>query len=69
MQDGASAHNLEMTCDASKDLDGHLVMHVHDFNFWRGQMSFVIWADFSYLEEAAWLNFNLHNDQELQCTR
>ena len=58
-----------MVCSASKDPDGHMVTCMHSLDFQRGQMPFVIWADFSYLEGAAWLNFNLHNNQELQCTK
>ena len=58
-----------MVQGASKDPDGHMVTHMHSFDFQRGQMPFVILADFSYLEGAAWLNFNLHNNQELQCTK
>ena len=33
MQDGAFAHQLKMAHSTSKDLDGHMVMHMHNSGF------------------------------------
>ena len=57
MQDGALAHHLKMVHGATKDPDGHVVMHAHDACFQRGWMPFCVEEDFFDLEGAVYLIF------------
>ena len=59
MQDAAFTYHLKKACGASKDADGHVVMHTHDPSFQRSWMPFCVQEDIYDLEGSVYLIFNI----------
>ena len=56
-----------MACRVPKDPDGHMVMHAPVTSFKEAGCHFEIKEQFYNLEGAAYLIFNINDEQELQC--